>query len=600
MQQFQSTIISTDSGKHPYVQLAAPAEGRTGTLACLSCTPHQTHTLVTGDGSLLVLTDDYVQVFRPGREGVGLIWTQSLLLDVDCNPLYIQESYGIPGYFLVVCATDSSFGYQSMSSASSGEVWQLRPLDVLATNISGLIFGGYWASYLQQNTDAFIYIREGELNFGLIADALPAQTIYIDGKTLCAQKTVVDIYPLPIPTNGKARFVMDCRHASTNILLRYKLTLFLENPSYVETAHLLPQTFLSGALISSPDSKYFVIVQTSNIVAVQTEEIGTYRVRTLEYPAREVAFLPSQTSMLAIVSPGQNHKVVMVDTFIREDMGFVELPDSSASCPNMSNCLPFGMAATESGLDIFYTFTATQPQESSGYFHLKFFDIRHPGKAILKVENLALQPAIAFARGISIVNVSSTAVHQTASPSPTPSSDSTWPLTSTPVHNGRSSASTPVIIATHIASNDPTAATELNTGDGNTGLTIGITVVIIIGVLAGAIIVLVIILAVIRKYRHEELTMSDQEKTCTAGRIYPKSVVDTQKMLTPVNATGTFETADGSKPNPAVHQLVTPVTINLPPTQSMDTLSSRSSGVSSATQTPSTSSVSLHEIEGSS
>ena len=93
-----------------------------------------------------------------------------------------------------------------MSSASSGEVWELSPLDVLANNISGLIFGGYWASYLQQNTDAFIYIREGELNFGLIADALPAKTIYIDEKTLCAQNSVIDVYPLPIPTNGKVRF----------------------------------------------------------------------------------------------------------------------------------------------------------------------------------------------------------------------------------------------------------------------------------------------------------------------------------------------------------------------------------------------------------
>ena len=112
--------------------------------------------------------------------------------------------------------------------------------------------------------------------------------------------------------------------------------------------------FLSGALLSSPDSEYFVIVQPSSIVAIQTEEIGMYRVRTLEYPAREVAFLPSQTPILAIVSPGQNHKVVLVNTFIREDIGFVELPDSSAFCPNKSNCLPFGMAATESGLNIFY------------------------------------------------------------------------------------------------------------------------------------------------------------------------------------------------------------------------------------------------------
>jgi len=180
MEQFQSTVISLANGSHPYAQLSAPAEGVTATTSCRSCAPHQPHTLPSGDGTLLSLTDDSVQVFTAATES-GLVWAQSLALSEDCSPQYLQQLYGDPGSFIVVCATATSFGYQIIDGSTAQ--MQLHPLVVLDTDVPKAVFGGFRYSLHQLDTEAFVYIWQGELNFGVIADGLPPRPIYIEFDT---------------------------------------------------------------------------------------------------------------------------------------------------------------------------------------------------------------------------------------------------------------------------------------------------------------------------------------------------------------------------------------------------------------------------------
>ena len=101
------------------------------------------------------------------------------------------------------------------------------------------------------------------------------------------------------------------------MLLCYKVTLLLKNPSIIETAQMLPQMLSTGTTIASPDNEYIVVIQHENIVAIKTEDTGMYRVMSLQHPVQEVTFVQSLLPTLAIVSPGQNHKVLFVDSFIR-------------------------------------------------------------------------------------------------------------------------------------------------------------------------------------------------------------------------------------------------------------------------------------------
>ena len=591
MEQFQSTVISLANGSHPYAQLSAPAEGLTATTSCHSCAPHQPHTLLSGDRTLLSLTDDSVQVFTAAT-GSSLLWARSLSLSEDCSPLYLQQLYGDLGSFIVVCATATSFGYQVIDG-STAQI-QLHPLVVLDTDVSKVVFGGFRYLLHQLDTEAFVYIWQGELNFGVISDGLPPRPIYIDLNTDCAPNTVVDIHPLPTPANGKFRFIMDCMHSETNVLLRYKVTLQPENPSFVETAHLLPQMLSNGTPIASLDSEYFVIIQHANIVAIKTEDTSMYRIKTLQHPVQEVAFVQSLTPTLAIVSPGQNHKVLFVDSFIRGNTDVTELLDTPAYCPNVTTCLPYGMA----GMDLFYTFITTTSEGMPGYFHLALFDIQHPSRPLVRVENLALQPALAIAQDISLLSASSTAVvdmyQSTLAPSPTSSSQVSL-SPSLPVHSSSSAAILPATSVIRSSSNTldqtPTTDPRPNTRDKATGLII-VCGLMVCALLAVTLVVILLILIALMRKRQRVTRTFDEEKP---GKSSPLSQKPLHKTVNKPEASGNGMTtvsavsATNYETSRNLHQLVPPVILNL--NKSTDTLTSKSSGVSTASGTPSTTSL---------
>lgn len=335
--------------------------------------------------------------------------------------------------FIVVCMTPTSFGYQVVSS--SVELFTIHSLVLPDSDITDLIFGSY-KPFLLPESDAFVYIRNGELTFGTLFDGRASLPIFLDVDTNCGPNAIVNIYPLPKAIQGKFRFILDCLQQKTDLLLRYKVTLSLEDPSFPDSVHILPTALATGTPISSPDSEYFVIVQDTSIAAVRTEQTGTYRVHSFQYALHDVSFTDSVVPILAIVSPGHDHVLLYLDRFISDyNTSVIELADTPAFCPNQSLCLPHNMAASADS-DLFFTFTANYTAEDQGstrYFHLIVHNITLPSKPLLKIHNLALQPKIALPRDISWIfpsTSSSTSMHlyqSTLVPSPTYSLSSSIP-----------------------------------------------------------------------------------------------------------------------------------------------------------------------------
>lgn len=396
----QSTILSIASDSHPSVQLSPPTVSTSFTLSCSTCSPYKPHTLSSRNGRILVLTDDHVQVFAAmnADEGTRVNWTQSLTLDAECTPLYIQALSTGPDSFIVVCTTPTSLGYQVISSSSG--VFQLQSLLTPDSDVSDLIFGSYKPLHSPES-DAFVYVRNGELTFGTLFDGQASVPVFLDD-TSCGLNSVATIYPLLKQVQDKFRFLLDCSHQETNAVLRYIVTLFLGDPLFPESVHLLPASLATGTPISSPDSDYFVIVQNSSIAVVKTEDPELYKVHSFPYALHEVSFTESVVPTLSVVSPGHNHVLIHVDSFINDsNTSVIELADSPAFCPNQSVCLPHNMATPT----VFFTFTKslTEEKESTLNFSLVIYDIGMPSIPLLRIDNLAVQPKMAFPRDVSLL-----------------------------------------------------------------------------------------------------------------------------------------------------------------------------------------------------
>lgn len=361
-----------------------------------------------------------MQVFAPTNadEVTRVNWTQSLALDAECTPLYIQALSTGPDRFIVVCATPTSLGYQVIISSSG--VFELQSLLTpdSESDVTDLIFGSYKPHYLPES-DAFVYVRNGELTFGTLFDGQASVPVFLDD-TSCGPNSVAAIYPLLKQVRDKFRFLLDCSHQETNAVLRYKLTLFLGDLQFPESVHLLPASLATGTPISSPDGDYFVIVQNSSIAVVKTEHSEQYKVHSFPYTLHEVSFTESVVPTLAVVSPGHNHVLIRLDSFINDsNTSVIELANSPAFCPNQSVCLPHNMATTT----VFFMFTKnlTEEKESTN-FSLIIYDIGMPSNPLLRIDNLAMQPKMAFPRDISLLFpvISTTEVYQsTPVPSPT-------------------------------------------------------------------------------------------------------------------------------------------------------------------------------------
>ena len=633
-QHLQSTVISIADGSHPYVQLTRPALDIPTTLSCSTCSPHRARTLSTRDGKILALTDSHVHVFAAGgEEGSHFGWTQSLGLDAACSPLYLQELSGSPDSFLVACSTATSFGYQVIYG--SEELFQIHALILPDSDITDLIFGSF-SPFLQPNTDAFIYIRNGELIFGTLFDGTAPLPISIDYDTNCRPNSVVNVYPLPKPVHGKFRFILDCIDQESDAVLRYKATLALDDPSYPESAHKLPQALATGTPISSTDSEYFVIVQETSIVAVKTEDTGTYRVHAFPYTLHDVSFTDSVVPTVAIASPGQNHVLLLLENFISDhSSGLIEFADTPAFCPNQSLCLPHNMAAPTESNHLLFIFTATSREESAvGYFHLNVFDIRTPGSPLVRIENLALLPVIAFPRALSrlILPTSSSAsvatYHPTLAPSRTYTSSvhvstslsipanyhqtSSFPATvysqsveaylgsstRSAAHDSSSLQFPPIAsMASRSSSNavKPTQTPHSNNERKSTSLDLTSTIaltIILFTVLLVALSVLVglLLFTVIRKKTkrptHYSYSDTDEEKSVPMSPAQDQKESHTARTSISVNAIGVAETPL-QRSNSDHEQLVVPVTLDLR-AGSADTQSDNTSGVSSGSSTPST------------
>lgn len=349
-------------------------------------------------------------------EGTLVNWTQSLALDAECTPLHIQALSTGPDRFIVMCATPTNLGYQVISSSSG--VFQLQSLLTLDSDVTDLIFGSYKPLYLPES-DAFVYVRNGELTFGTLFDGHASVPVFLDD-TSCGANSVAAIYPLLKQVRDKFRFLMDCSHQETNAVLRYKVTLFLGDPQFPESVHLLPASLVTGTPISSPDSDYFVIVQNSSIAVVKTENSKLYKVRSFPYTLHEVSFTESVVPTLAVVSPDHNHVLIRLESFIDDsNTSVIELANSPAFCQNQSVCLPHNMAAPT----VFFTFTKslTEEKESTLNFSLVIYDIGMPSNPLLRIDNLAVQPKMAFPRDISLQFpvISTTEVYQ-STPVPIP------------------------------------------------------------------------------------------------------------------------------------------------------------------------------------
>ena len=272
----QSSTFSLASGSHSHTQLPPPTLDAPLTLSCPTCSQFGTRTLTSHDGRILVLTDSHVQVFTPTTDGEDrsqFKWNQSLALDVVCRPHYLQVLSVEPDAFVVVCNTLSSFGYHVI--AGSSELFQIHPLQVPTIHITDLIVGSF-KPFLQPETDAFVYIKDGELTFGTFFDGQASLPIILDYDTL--RDSVVSVYPLPKSIQGRFRFILDCLQQNTAEMLRYKITLS-PDPSFPDSVHLLPSTLAYGTAISSLDSEYFAIVHNTSIAVVRTEQTTVFRVQ---------------------------------------------------------------------------------------------------------------------------------------------------------------------------------------------------------------------------------------------------------------------------------------------------------------------------------
>ena len=436
----QSSTFSLASGGHSHTQLPPPTLDAPLTLSCSTCSQFGTHTLTSHDGRVLVLTDSRVQVFTPTTDGEDrsqFKWNQSLALDVVCRPHYLQVLSVEPDAFVVVCNTLSSFGYHVI--AGSSELFQIHPLQVPNIHITDLIVGSF-KPFLQPETDAFVYIKDGELTFGTFFDGQASLPIILDYDTLC--DSVVSVYPLPKSIQGRFRFILDCLQQNTAEMLRYKITLS-PDPSFPDTVHLLPSTLAYGTAISSLDSKYFAIVHNTSIAVVRTEQttvqyfqhelhdgeltFGTFFDGQASLPIildYDTPFTDSVEPALSIVSPGQNHVLLYVGNFLTINiMCLIDFADSPAVSPYESLCLHDEiMAYLSSSLDSWSTV-----QRTMGDLHY----ILIPSQLLIRIENITILPQFAFPNAI-IPSLSITPVHlyqSTPTPSHTSPSVSWYPST---------------------------------------------------------------------------------------------------------------------------------------------------------------------------
>ena len=346
-----------------------------------------------------------MQVFTPidGEDRSQFKWNQSLALDVGCRPHYLQVLSVEPDAFVVVCNTLSSFGYHVI--AGSSELFQIHPLQVPTIHITDLIVGSF-KPFLQPETDAFVYIKDGELTFGTFVDGQASLPIILDYDTLC--DSVVSVYPLPKSIQGRFRFILDCLQQNTAEMLRYKITLS-PDPSFPDSVHLLPSTLAYGTAISSLDSEYFAIVHNTSIAVVRTEQTTVFRVQYFQHQLRDVSFTDSVEPALSIVSPGQNHVLLYVGNFLTINMCLIDFADSPALSPYESLCLHNEiMAYLSSSLD-----SRSTVQRTMGDLHY----ILIPSRPLTRVENITILPQFAFA---IIPSLSITPVHLYQS-TPTPS-----------------------------------------------------------------------------------------------------------------------------------------------------------------------------------
>ena len=390
-----STTVTITSGSHPFIQLPPPALDSPATLFCSTCSRYQPNTLTSSDGRLLVLTDSYLQVFAvvEGEERSQFEWRQSLALDTTCSPLFIQPLSRGTDNFIVVCNTTSTIGYHIISISEGLFQLHSSSLQISDTDITDLIVGSFTEPFRQQESDALVYIKNGELTFATLFDGQAALPIFLDYDTDCHPTSVIGIYALPKPTQGKFRFILDCRQQASSAILRYKITMSLIEPEYPESVNLLPTALALGTPIASPDSEHFAIVQSTTVAVVRTEQTGTYRVHTFSSELRDVSFADFAAPTLVIVSPGQNHMILQVDPFLTDyNTSVVELAGSPAFCPNNSHCLPHGVLHTP---NLVLTVTAsTTPDGDARYFNLNIYDVLFPSTPVVRIENLAVQPNV--------------------------------------------------------------------------------------------------------------------------------------------------------------------------------------------------------------
>ena len=334
-----------------------------------------------------------------------LEWRQSLPLDTQCSPLYLQVLSTGTNNFVVVCNTETSMGYHVVSS--SADLFQLLSLQIPDTLITDLIIGGF-KPFLQPESDAFVYIRNGELMFATLFDGQAAVYIDLSYDTSC--DVVVSVYPLPKPIEGQFRFILDCQQQQEpGTILRYKVTLPSTGQYYPESVHLLPMALASGTPISSLDSEYFAIVQETTIAIVRTEYPGTYRVHSFHHQLRDVTFMDTDVPTLAVVIPGQNHMLLQVEPFLTDyNTSTIELVGSPAFCPNQSHCLPHNIMMLPQA-NLFFTFTTTaMVGVSARYYNLLIYDLDNPRSALLEIQNLAVAPSAVLPKDISLVFPSTT------------------------------------------------------------------------------------------------------------------------------------------------------------------------------------------------
>ena len=605
----QSSAISIANESLSTEELTPPLSGTNSTVFCSSCIPHHSHSLSPDNKTLLALTDHYVQVFSASNEGGVFNWSHSLALDEDCSPLYVQELYGRAKSFLVACKTATSFGYQPIVFDASNKP-SLHPLNTPDNGISDLIFGSFIQYSNSLDTDAYVYVKDGNIFFGTIADGLPSRFIFIDTDTSCA--SVMDIYSIPKPVNGNFRFIMDCLHRETSEVLRYKVTLWQQDPSYIESASLLPQTLSIGVPIVSPDSNYFVIMQESNITAFITEDTEIYKTSVFPHAIQEVVFANSAVPSIAIISPGQNHKLLFLDDFIHGNGSVIELPNTPVFCHDQS-CLPYGFAIGNS--QIFYLFTT-----SADTYNLMLFDVENPENPLVKISNLALQPDIAFPIGIAVSNASSTITPSSSSEVLSLVSSSTIPIQSNLPSTDQSRYT--VIVSSSVSTSPPVTLTKTPTLDSSTvtktptldsrtvtktptldssndmpkNVTFGLTtlLMVLVAIMICFMAVILLIALAIFRYKQFKVHRNEEKSIGVHNPSYPQVVVvdDKAQFSTPCPpshaATGDstpFSVAESSlhSDSPGSNQLVTPRNLQLKSRLSLD---SQSSGVCSIAGTP--------------